>query len=802
MLFSQLKTICQGETINQSKDTNVTALCIDSRNLTIQKGSVFFAINGENQDGHKYLDEAFDKGIRLFVVEREIEDMEEGNVLKVDSAITALQQIVAYHRQTFNYPVIAISGSNGKTIVKEWLSSLTISRYNVVKSPKSYNSQVGVPLSVWQMNDYHTLGIFEAGISKAGEMKTLEKIIKPKIGIFTNIGEAHNEGFSSKKEKAEEKALLFKNCEKVIYRKGNPYIENAIQKYKSDGKGIYRWEIEGMGKGLHQVMVNDDSFELKLKFEEPYVIENAIHCAVAMKILGYDVEEIQAGIQKLSSIKMRLELKKAIGQSYLIDDTYNNDLHGLEIALDFLSRQNQQPDKSVILSDISQSGMESVALYEKVNRLLEKHSVKKFIGIGLNLSVNRDVIKIKSDYYATTEDFLKDNHKLNNEVVLVKGARNFAFERIVEQLQLNVHRTVLEVNLENIIHNLNFYKSKLAPDTKMMVMVKAYAYGGGIFEIANLLQYHKVDYLGVAYIDEAVELRKHGIYMPIMIMNPAPDSFRLLKEFNLEPEIYSLDNLYEFITYFEEEEDIPPVHLKLETGMNRLGFMANDIPQLIQLLSKHKEVKVRTIFSHLAGSENPEHHQYSVKQAETFIQLSEQIKEGLWYKPKRHLVNSGGISRFPEYHFDMVRLGIGIYGFDPTEMEQEHLKAVGTLKSNISQIKRIGKGETVGYGRSGVALTDMKIAIVPIGYADGYLRGFGNGNGKMLINEDLVPTFGNICMDMTMLDITRTDAKIGDEVIIFGEKPTVKDLADQIATIPYEIMTNISQRVKRVFHTG
>jgi alanine racemase len=801
MLFSQLEEICQGKILHQSENSELTALCIDSRNLTIQKGSVFFAINGENQDGHKYLEEAFSKGIRLFVVEKEVKDFEDGSIIQVDSAKRALQQLVTHHRQNFYYPVIGITGSNGKTIVKEWLSSLVAKKYDVVKSPKSYNSQVGVPLSVWQMNDHHNLGIFEAGISQIGEMKALKEIIKPDIGIFTNIGEAHNEGFSSKKEKAEEKALLFQNCEKIIYRKGNPYIENAIQKHRMASSKIYRWEIEDLEHGKFNVMVNEDSFELKIKFKAPYVIENAIHCAVALKILGFTVAEIQSGLQKLSGIKMRLELKQARGQSYLIDDTYNNDLHGLEIALDFLSRQNQKPNKSVILSDISQSGMDSKELYEKVNGLLEKHHVTKFTGIGEKLSENKSSIKVNSSFYDSTEAFLKLNSRLNDEVVLIKGARNFAFERIVDQLELLTHRTILEINLENIIHNLNFYKSKLSQDTKMMVMVKAYAYGGGIFEIANLLQYHNIDYLGVAYIDEAVELRKHGIFMPIMIMNPSPDAFRLLKEFNLEPEIYSLDNLYEFITYFEDEEDSPPIHLKLETGMNRLGFMQEDIPQLIQLLTKNKSVKVKTIFSHMAGSENPEHHQYSIKQGDTFKGLSEQIMKALWYKPKRHILNSGGISRYPEYHFDMVRLGIGMYGYDPTEMEQEHLKAVSTLKSSISQIKGIKKGETVGYGRSGVAKEDMKIAIVPIGYADGYLRAFGNGTGQMMVNETLTPTFGNICMDMTMLDISKTDARIGDEVIIFGAEPTVKDLANQIGTIPYEIMTNISQRVKRVFHT-
>ncbi|MEQ6120023.1 bifunctional UDP-N-acetylmuramoyl-tripeptide:D-alanyl-D-alanine ligase/alanine racemase [Reichenbachiella sp. MALMAid0571] len=801
MLFSELETICNGEVLQQSGDVILSELCIDTRNVSIQKGSVFFAIQGSNHDGHKYVEEAYNQGVRLFVVEKDVAELNEASVLKVASSIEALQRIASYHRSLFDYPVLGITGSNGKTIVKEWLSTLLGQAYQVVKSPKSYNSQVGVPLSVWQMSANDNLGIFEAGISKTGEMANLEKIIKPTIGIFTNIGEAHNQGFKSKVEKAEEKALLFKGCQKVIYSKSEKIVEDALLQYIGDKSKLIGWTVEHLEQNMLRISFDGHTVNLRLKFKEPYFIENAIHCAVVMKVLGLDENIIQSGLNNLPAVKMRLELKQAVGQSYLIDDTYNNDLHGMEVALDFLSRQNQKRTKSVIFSDISQTGIEGVALYKRVNQLFRKNQVSKVIGIGKEIEKYRSEIDVPSNYFPDTDSFLKSNHKLADEVVLVKGARNFAFERIVSQLEKNIHRTVLEINLENVVHNLNYYRSKLKPGTKIMAMVKAYAYGGGIFEIANLLQYHKIDYLGVAYIDEAVELRKHGIYVPIMIMNPTSDSFRLLKEYNLEPEIYSLDLLHEFISYFEDTDGIPSIHLKLESGMNRLGFTAKELTQVQQLIARNKQIKIRSVFSHLAGSESPLHDSYSESQVKHFIQMADQVCESLWYKPLRHIVNTGGISRFPQYHFDMVRLGVGLYGYDPTEQEQHQLKAVGTLKSNISQIKKIKRGETVGYGRKGLANKDMSIATIPIGYADGYLRAFGNGKGSMLVRGQLVFVFGNVCMDMTMLDVTNVDCKIGDEVIVFGEKPSVKELANQIGTIPYEIMTNIGQRVKRVFQS-
>ncbi|MFY0651616.1 MAG: bifunctional UDP-N-acetylmuramoyl-tripeptide:D-alanyl-D-alanine ligase/alanine racemase [Cyclobacteriaceae bacterium] len=801
MKFSQLSGICSGKTLYQTGDPELSSLCIDTRNLSIQSGAVFFAIDGVNHDGHQYIDEAFGKGIRIFVVEKEIADLNEACVLQVNSSIEAMQQIAAYHRKKFSYPVIGITGSNGKTIVKEWLSTLLGREYNIVKSPKSFNSQVGVPLSVWQMASNHSLGIFEAGISTTGEITKLQNIIKPDIGIFTNIGEAHNEGFESKFAKAREKAVLFRQCDKIIFPESDDFIREALLDVGIDEKRLFGWTADSDESNVYSITFPGGSVKVRLKFREPYFLENAINCIVAMKILGMDDTAIQVGVQNLPAVKMRLELKQAVGQNYLIDDTYNNDLHGLEVALDFLSRQNQKKNKSIILSDISQSGIQGEELYERVNSLLKKASVSRVVGIGPDIKKHENKFPATSKFYQDTDAFLEDDIKLNEEIVLVKGARNFSFERIVHRLEKEVHHTVLEINLESVVHNLNHYRSKVDSKTKVMAMVKAYAYGGGIFEIANLLQYHKIDYLGVAYVDEAVALRQHGIYVPIMIMNPSPDSFRLLQEFNLEPEIYSLDLLYDFITYFEDADSCPSIHLKLESGMNRLGFTKTELDQVLRLLSQNKKVKVRSIFSHLAGSESPVHDSYTEKQVATYSEMCDALCEQLWYKPLRHIVNTGGLSRFPQWHFDMVRLGVGLYGYDPTEQEQQNLMAVGTLKTTISQIKKIEKGKTVGYGRRGVANADMNIAIVPIGYADGYRRAFGNGVGSMLVNQGMAKVFGNVCMDMTMLDVTGFDCKIGDEVVVFGEIPTVKELADQIGTIPYEIMTNIGQRVRRVFQS-
>lgn len=799
MKFSGLSQSCKGKMLQLPLDIQIQGLAFDSRQISIRSGVVFFAIGGQNHDGHQFINDAYDKGVRLFVIEKEVKPKADASYFLVEDAIAAMQGLAKSHRAEFNYPVIGITGSNGKTIVKEWLAQMLDDQFDIVKSPKSFNSQLGVPLSVWAMGDHHNLGIFEAGISEVGEMQRLEQVIQPTLGIFTNIGEAHNAGFKDLTEKAKEKAKLFSNCRKVVYCAKHKLVEKALAETVSDSTQLIPWAVTEQKGKKYVVDVLDNALTFYLKYDDPASVENILHCTAMLVALGYDQEFIQLRLNRLSSIKMRLEMKQAINRSYVIDDTYNNDLYGLEVALDFLARQNQRSKKTVILSDLYQTGLSSDALYQRVSELLQKHNIQKFVGIGQEINQSSSKFHIPSKFYQTTEEFLEVGYSPNDEIVLVKGARDFEFELIVNSMEQKAHGTILEVNLENLIHNLNYYRSKLEPQTKIMVMVKALAYGGGNFEIANLLQFHKVDYLGVAYADEAVELRKNGIHIPIMIMNVSPTSFRLLKEYNLEPEIYSLDQLIDFLDYFENMQDLPAIHIKLETGMNRLGFTESNLQRLIEQLKLNKHLKVRSIFSHLAGSEDPRHADYTKQQGERFERMSQSIMENLWYTPMRHLVNTGGIANYPDLHFDMVRLGIGLHGFDPTQTEQGKLKIVSTLKCNVSQVKKIAAGESIGYGRSGFAKTDTTIAIVPIGYADGYLRAFGNGTGHMMINDQLVPTIGNVCMDMTMVDVTGLDVKSGDEVVVFGEKPNISELAEWIKTIPYEILTNVSQRVKRVF---
>ncbi len=799
MKFSEIAKCTGGMTLQLPRDVEIKELITDTRKLSINAGAVFFAIAGKNHDGHQYTTDAYKSGVRMFVVERPVKLADDACIIQVDNSITAMQTIASAHRQQYKYPVIGITGSNGKTIVKEWLAQMLDYKYSVVKSPKSFNSQLGVPLSVWQMTDRHNVAIFEAGISEAGEMARLEEVIKPTVGIFTNIGEAHNAGFKSHAEKAREKALLFKDCKKVIYSADHLEVANALEQTIKNPSALIAWKVTKRENGKITLQVGKEQLAIKLKYTDPASVENCLHCAATLFVLGFGEEMIQSRIDTLSGVKMRLEMKQAINRSYVIDDTYNNDLYGLEIALGFLSGNKQKKKKTLILSDLYQTGLDTSELYKKVGQMVKKNEINRLIGIGKEISKSAGEFSMETAFYATTEELLSSGFNIQDEIVLVKGSRNFAFERIVEKLEYKAHGTVLEINLENVVHNLNHYRSMLRPETKVMVMVKAFAYGGGNFEIANLLQFHKVDYLGVAYTDEAVELRKNGIHMPIMIMNPSPDSFRLLREFNLEPEIYSLDQFYDFIEFFEGEEGVPAIHLKLETGMNRLGFKAEELKRLIELLKIHKNISVKSIFSHLAGSEDPRHQEYTTQQAKTFETLSDQIMKGLWYKPMRHLLNTGGIVRHPDFQYDMVRLGIGLYGFDPTGAE---INVVGTLKSEVSQVKLVKAGESIGYGRAGFAQKDMKIAIVPIGYADGYLRAFGNGIGKMRIGDRLVPVVGNVCMDMTMLDVTDMKVHSGDEVVIFGDCPHISELAQWINTIPYEILTNISQRVKRTYVTG
>ncbi len=817
--------------------SQATVLLTDSRFVSQPEHSIFFAIKGERHDGHAFIADLYEKGVREFVVEKkalndalksQLESLSDAKFFVVENAIRALQHLVINHRQAFDIPVVGVTGSNGKTIVKEWLSVL-LKDYNLVKSPRSYNSQIGVPLSVWEINEHHNFGIFEAGISKSGEMEFLEPIIRPTIGIFTNLGSAHDEGFRSRKQKATEKLRLFQRSKTLIYCKDYEDIDDEIRillKAVNPSIELVGWSRKAGSKIFvnatkHntyctlQILWNSQIYDFNIPFADDASIENATHCIFLMLHQGINTVEIQSRLDMLKPIAMRLELKQGINDCYLIDDTYNNDYAGLSVALDFMTQQHTKRDKVLIISDVLQSGLEEADLYESIAELIKGKQIDKVIGIGEVISHNQKSFYTSSMsgeggrgasviFYQSTEEFLEKYpiNQLQSSLILVKGARKFEFEKIINRLTLKVHGTVFEVNLDALTNNLNFYRNKIGSKTKIMVMVKAFAYGSGSAEVASLLEYHRVDYLGVAYTDEGVVLRQNGIKLPIMVLNPQPESFAKLIEYSLEPEIYSFKVFEQFLTFIESfESHTFKIHLKLDTGMHRLGFESQDIEPLIDLLKQNPTIKIASIFSHLVGADESEHNAFSKTQIEKFEKMSQQIIDALdGQKPLRHICNSAGIIRFPEAKFDMVRLGIGLYGVEVTNTEQKELQTVGTLKTVISQIKYLNAGETIGYSRKGILEKDSKIATIAIGYADGFDRGFSKGVGKVLVNGVACPVVGNVCMDMTMIDVSETDCKEGDEVIIFGKDLSIKDLAASIGTISYEILTGVSERVKRVFY--
>jgi len=807
MYFKELQQIVKHVDMRVPHDKRITNLSIDSRIITRPQGSVFFAISGINHDGHDYLDEIYNKGVRQFVIEKPNVNLPaDCNVLLVKSTIYALQQIAAFHRNQFKLPVVGITGSNGKTIIKEWLTTILEKEHIVAKSPKSYNSQIGVPLSVWQLQERHTIGVFEAGISQRDEMQQLERIIQPTVGIFTNIGSAHSDGFIHQEEKVKEKFKLFKKVETLIYCKDHQLVDAVVKDSKIPN--ILRWTWQEKRTLPNDILVVYNNGTLSLAYADGFAVtvspkytdkaslENLVHCIICAVRLKIALPLILQQTESLDGLQMRLSMKQARNGCYLIDDTYNSDLSALDIALDFLLQQNQRDAKTVILSDILQSGLSDKALYGQVNDMLVSRKINRIIGIGKSISGQADLFKIDGQFYEDVSQFLETLPTFEQEMILIKGARPFHLEKIVGYLALKTHRTVLEVNLEAILYNLNAYRKRLTEDTKIMVMVKALAYGGS-YEIANLLQYHGVDYLGVAYADEGVKLRKNGITIPIMVMNITHEDFAVIEKYNLYPEIYSLSILNKFLTYFKGRK-APAIHLKIETGMNRLGFDYEDLGTLEILLDKTVcDVQVAGIFTHLTSSDDLTHDFYTHEQINLFDLSYENLSNKLGYKPLKHAINTSGIVNYPEYQFDMVRLGAGLYGHDATATLD--LQVVSTFKTYVSQVKQIKKGESVGYGKSFIAPYDMQIATLAVGYADGYRRSLSNGKGKMNIKGNLVPIIGNICMDMTMVDVTNLDVVHGDEVIIFGENPNIVTLADWMDTIPYEILTSVGDRVKRVF---
>jgi alanine racemase len=801
--------IIKANWVGQNDVAIIDYISIDSRSLQNDENTLFFALHGPNHDGHLFIEELIAKGVSHFVVRKIPEGVErKANFLIVEDTLEALQKIASFYRSQFDFPIIGITGSNGKTIIKEWLNFLLSPDFNIIRSPKSYNSQVGVPLSILGINENHNLGIFEAGISQMHEMEKLQKIIQPTIGILTNIGSAHDEGFSSAAEKIKEKLKLFSTVTILILNKNktiSAFVNPKIKQFSwcSDDKSADVF-ITKKNKGeLTELNVTyrEDNFTINIPFQDQASLENAIHCMMVMLYFGYNQKTIQTRMALLYPVEMRLKVKNGINNTTIIDDSYSSDFQSLKIALDFLENQKQHKKKTLILSDIFQSGLSNDELYSKVSQLIISNKINRVIGIGETISRYKSKF-INCSTFTNVSDFIDAFESLSfeNETILIKGARNFHFEEIVSMLEEKTHETVLEINLNAISHNLNYYKSKLAPKTKMMVMVKAFGYGNGGFEIAKLLEHHKVDYLGVAFADEGISLKNAGITVPIMVLNPETTSFSAIIQHQLEPEIYSIKGLKAFLKIAEQKKlQHFPIHIKIDTGMHRLGFEEENLPELIQILKGNDAVQIKSVLSHMATSDDLKHDAFSKSQIALFEKLSTQLQTELKIKPIRHILNTSGITNYPLAAYDMVRLGIGLYGISNDAEEQKELENVGTLKSVISQIRTINAGESVGYGRRFIAETETKIATIPIGYADGIRRSWGQGAGYVTINGKKAKIIGSICMDMLMVDVSNIDCKEGHTVIIFGENPTVNFIAKQLNTIPYEILTSISQRVKRVF---
>ena len=817
--LKSLVSVLNAKWIGSDADVLIDHISIDSRSLQNGSQTLFFALAGINNDAHLFIPDLIENKVQNFVVQYIPEGYAgKANFLVVENTLWALQEFAAYYRNLFHFPVIGITGSNGKTIVKEWLNFLLSPDYNIIRSPKSYNSQVGVPLSVIAINEKHNLGIFEAGISTVNEMVKLEKIIKPNIGVLTSIGSAHDEGFENLVQKIDEKLLLFKDCPIIIYQK-NEVVDSCLSQFVAEymlhPRKLFSWSFTDQNADVFiekrehrndhtfiQYQYKNETFNLEIPFNDSASVENAISCLLVLLNFNYDQETIQNRIEMLYPVRMRLEVKNGINNCSIIDDSYSSDFQSLKIALDFLESQKKKgASKTVILSDIFQSGFTNEELYSKVAQLILDNKINRIIGIGATISSFADQFP-NSTMFDNIADFIAeiDNLNFNNETILIKGARSFQFEEIVSLLEEKTHETILEINLDAISHNFNYYKSKLAPNVKMMVMVKAFGYGNGGLEIAKLLEHHKVDYLGVAFADEGIALKNGGIKLPIMVLNPESTSFPSIIQYQLEPEIYSLKGLNAFLKIAREKnlKDYP-IHIKMDTGMHRLGFENNTIDELIATLKGNSTVRVQSILSHLATSDDPKHFDFVRQQIALFEKLSSKLMAELSINPIRHTLNTSGISNFPDAQYSMVRLGIGLYGVSNDPAEQKYLENVGTLKSIISQIRTIPAGDSVGYGRRFMADAATKIATIPIGYADGIARLWGNEVGYVTIKNQKAKIVGSVCMDMLMVNVSDIECKEGDSVIIFGESPTVIEMAVALKTIPYEIMTSISQRVKRVF---
>lgn len=818
--IEKITTLIGARRIGQN-DANVGWILTDSRSLCFPEETLFFAIRTQRNDGHNYIPELYRRGVRNFVVETVPADADSGfrnaNFLKVTNTLAALQRLAERHRDEFDIPVVGITGSNGKTMVKEWLYQLLSQKMVVTRSPKSYNSQIGVPLSVWLIDEHTQVALLEAGISQTGEMDKLRDIIQPTIGVLTSMGQAHQENFRSMDEKCMEKLQLMHDAKVVVYNSDDEVVSRCIRRSGYKGQRV-AWSKEDpqaalyvketVTKGnmttVHYIYNKVEEGTYHLPFIDEASVECSLACAATALYLGLDKEALDVRMSQLEPVAMRLEVKEGQRGCTLINDSYNSDVSSLDIALDFMSRR---PDhngrkRTLILSDIQQSGQQPSQLYRTVSELAEKRGVEKFIGIGPELKENAGEIRIDEKYFfADVEKFVQSEvfGALCDEVILIKGARQFGFDHITEQLEQKVHETILEVNLNAVVANLNHYRSLMKPTTKIVCMVKADAYGAGAVEVAKTLQDHRVDYLAVAVADEGVTLRKNGITSNIMIMNPEMTAFKTMFDYELEPEVYSF-RLMDALIKAAEKEGITgyPVHIKLDTGMHRLGFdPLRDIDGVIDRLKRQNAIIPRSVFSHFVGSDSDDFDNFSARQFQLFDEASTKLQAAFDHKILRHICNSAGIEHFPERQLDACRLGLGLYGID--SRDNHILNTVSTLKTTILQLRQVPKEETVGYSRKGILERDSTIAAIPIGYADGLNRHLGRGRGYCLVNGQKAPYVGNICMDVAMIDVTGIDCKEGDTVEIFGEHLPVTVLSDILDTIPYEVLTGISGRVKKVY---
>jgi len=809
--LNELATLLHGKILGRG-DLVFSDLSIDSRTLIPSGNTLFIALTGEQHDGHQYIHELYQRGIRAFLVSRppEPENFPGAGFCQVENTLKGLQDLAAARRRQFTGEVLAITGSNGKTIVKEWIHQCLGDSLRMHRSPKSYNSQVGVPLSLWGMEAGQQLAVIEAGISLPGEMSILQQVIRPDTGIFTHLGTAHQEHFDSLEAKLREKLNLFRDCKKLIFRSdarvgSRPfasYLEGLPAEkvdWSLEGEARFRYRIIGRtpSQTAMELTLQGRQVSFNLPFSDEASVENALHVFTYCVDRGLAPGMVKQRMEKLERVSMRLEILQGIMNSTLINDAYNADTGGVVAALDMMAQQDTRSGRVVILSDLLQSGIKDAVLYAEIARMLKEKGVQLFIGIGPVLSDHRDLFPESSLFYSNTEEFLKqmDRTLFHDKIILIKGSRLFSFERIARELQLKTHQTLLETDLNAMVYNLNYFRSLLKEGVRTMVMVKALTYGSGNVEIAKLLQYHQVDYLAVAFIDEGVELRQAGVHLPIMVLNPDPSGFGPMLDYQLEPEIYNRRGLEELdaLLHHRGIHD-SPVHLKLDTGMHRLGFEDSELEQLIPWL-RNRRMRIVSVFSHLAASGDPKHDAFTREQIQRFESMSSRLSEMSGTTFTRHILNSSGIERFPDAQFDMVRLGIGLHGIGA----HASLKAVSTFLTTVSQLRTVPAGESVGYQRAGVTTRQSTIATIPVGYADGFHRSLGNGAGTVYVNGQKAPTIGEICMDMAMIDVTGLNVKEGDVVELFGKQQTVSDLARQAGTIPYEILTSVPERVKRIY---